>query len=157
MFGWLKSRTAAPSFNVAGLERSFDNLVTDINRMSEDKRAGVAVGVAFAFQTFEQLYPGDVQSFVAQSPKVQEDFINMLSASANDAQRNPVAVRIHGQGLGPELAIGIRLANMYFGGLPPLSYEEWRTDAVFAMVDRLCNQLIPYVKQGLALLEETKL
>jgi hypothetical protein len=43
--------------------------------------------------------------------------------------------------LGYEMAIGIRLVSIYLTAMLPLSDEEWRTDAVYAMVDRLSAQL----------------
>jgi hypothetical protein len=44
------------------------------------------------------------------------------------------------------MATGMRLQNMYFTALLPISHQEWRTDAVYEMVDRLAAQFQPLVE-----------
>jgi hypothetical protein len=151
MFGWHKPKMTR-SFDVAGLEKAFNDLITEVNKMSEEQRLGVAAGVTFAMRTFGKLYHGDFKRFVEQRANVQNHFINILNASANDASNNPAAVKVHGRNLGREMGTGIRLANMYFTAMLPLSHNEWRTDAVGAMVDRLGDQLTPLNEKGRAVL-----
>lgn len=114
MFSWRKPKPTATSFDVAGLEKAFNDLMTEISKMPEQQQSGVAVGVTFAMRSFGALYHGDFKRFVEQRAGVQENFINSLAASANDAINNPAAVNIHGRNLGREMATGIRLAKMYF-------------------------------------------
>jgi hypothetical protein len=151
MLGW---RKAKPAFDVAGLEMAFNNLISRVRRMPEQQQAGVAAGVAYAMRSFGALYPGGVKSFVNQRAKVQQGFVDMLEASANDATNNPAAIKISGLNLGRELATGIRLTNMYFAALLPLSHPEWRTDDVYGMIDRLGDQLRPLNHQGQTLLSD---
>jgi hypothetical protein len=39
---------------------------------------------------------------------------------------------------------------MYFTALLPLSHNQWRTDEVFDMVDRLSGQITPLNEKGRA-------
>jgi hypothetical protein len=156
MFGFGRAKDArARSFDVAGMEKSFNDLMTTAHKMSEEQQLGVAAGVTVAMRTFGKLYRGDFKKFVNQRASVQEHFINILDASAKDARNNPAAVNIHGRNLGREMAVGIRLASMYFTAMLPLSHSEWRTDAVYTMVDRLSAQLTPLNEKGQALLGPT--
>jgi hypothetical protein len=128
----------------------------DDRRPGDDEhQLGVAVGVTFAFRNFTALYPGGIKSFVEQRASVQENFINILHLSANDARKNPAAVNLLGRNLGYEMAIGIKLVNMYFTALLPLSHNERRPDAVYEMVDRLSDQLTPLNERGRVLLGTT--
>jgi hypothetical protein len=122
--------------------------------MSQEQKHAVAIGAAFAQLTFAKLYPGGVESFVDQRAKVQEHFINMLEASASDAIKFN-GLKVGGKGFGQEMAIGIRLQNMYFTALLPVSHKEWRTDAVHGMIDRLADELRPLNKEGFIALAAT--
>jgi hypothetical protein len=155
MFGWRKSKTTGRAFDVAGLEKVFNDLMTDVHKMSEEQQLGVAVGVTFAMRTFGKLYHGDFKRFIEQRASDQEHFIKILDASANDASKNPAAINVHGRNLGREMSTGIRLVKMYFTAMLPLSHNEWRTDAVYAMVDRLNDQLSPMNERGRVLLGTT--
>jgi hypothetical protein len=155
MFSWRKPKPTATSNDVAELEKAFNDLMTEISQMSEEQQSGVSVGVTFAMRSFGALYHGDFKRFVEQRASVQENFINSLDASANDAINNPTAVNIQGRNLGREMAAGIKLAKMYFTAMLPLSHKEWRTDAVYAMVDRLGAQLTPLNEKGRAFLGPT--
>ena len=155
MFGWRKPKATPKSFDVAGLEKAFNEVITRVRTMPEEQQLGVALGVTFAMRSFGALYPGGFKNFVDQRANIQEQFIARLDESATDASKNPAAVNVHGQNLGREMATGIRLANMYFTALLPLSHSEWRTDAVYAMIDRLSAQLTPMNERGRVVLGPT--